>query len=65
VRLGVYLLADRGIEDHLGQPFTIAQVHENDPAVIPAALDPAHQYHFFAHIIGPQLVAMMGSSHVA
>jgi hypothetical protein len=56
---------DRRVEDHLGDSLPVAQVDENDPAVIPPTQDPAHQNDFFAHIPGTQGVAVMGSSHVS
>ena len=56
---------DLRVEHHLGDAFPVAQIDENDAAVVPAAQDPAHQHHLFAHRFSVQGVAVMGSSHVA
>jgi hypothetical protein len=54
-----------GLKTTWVKAFTVAQVHENDTAVVPAALDPAHEDHFEALFGGTQLIAVVGSSHVA
>lgn len=50
-----------GVADDLGQPFTIAQVDENDPAVVAPAMCPATQGDFLADRLGIELSAIMGS----
>ncbi len=65
VRLGMDVRIDLRVEDDLGNPLPVTKVDENHAAVIPPSQDPAHQDDFFAHILGTQGVAVMGSSHVA
>ena len=43
MRPGVRLGRGLGAENNLGQPFPVAQVHKDQPAVIPAELHPAHE----------------------
>jgi hypothetical protein len=57
-------LVELGIEDHLGEAFPVPQVDENDPAMISSTLYPAHEYHFFIHISGGKLAAVVGSLHL-
>jgi hypothetical protein len=52
------------IKYDLGEAFPIPKVDENHPTVIPAAMDPAHQNHFFINVICTKLPAMMRSAHV-
>ncbi len=49
------------VEDDLNDAFAIAQVDEDDPAVVAAAMHPAHQDYFFPCVVGLQLPAVMGS----
>ena len=53
-RLGIL-----GIEHALGQPVTVAQIDENQPAVVAHAVDPAAQFHLRARVGRPQLSACM------
>ena len=55
-------LAVGGIGHHLGDAVAIAQVDENEPAVIPACLGPAHQHHLAVHVPGPEIAARVGAS---
>jgi hypothetical protein len=63
--LGVGLGVPIRVENYLGQPFTIPQIHENHTAMIAPALNPAHQNHFQAHVLRCQLIAIMGFAHIA
>ena len=44
-----------GVEDDLHDAFAVAQVDEDDPAVVAAAMHPAHQDNFLACLAGRQL----------
>jgi hypothetical protein len=57
--------ADLGVENHLRESFSVPQVNEDHPAVIPPSLYPPHQHHFSADIIGTEFTAGMGSSHIS
>jgi len=44
-----------GIEDRLGHTVAIAQVREQQTAVVPDAVDPAQQHHLASGVAGPEL----------
>jgi hypothetical protein len=50
-----------GVEDHLGQAVPVPQVHEDEAAVVPAALHPAHEHHFHPGVGEPQDPAGMAA----
>ncbi len=58
-RVGVF----RGvrIEHDLGQPLAVAQIHEDELAVIPAVIDPTEQHDLLADVGGSQGTQVMGS----
>jgi hypothetical protein len=41
----------RGVEQALGEPFTIAQVDEDEPAVVSTSEGPAHQRHRLSDVL--------------
>ena len=41
------------VEDDLNDAFAVAQIDEDDPAVVAAAMHPAHQDHFFSCVGRP------------
>ena len=49
------------VEDDLNDAFAVAQIDEDDPAVVAAAMHPAHQDHFFSCVIRLEVPAVMGS----
>ena len=49
------------IEDNLGDAGAVAEIEEDEVAVIAAAIDPAHQDDIFAGIAGAKLTAGMGA----
>ena len=57
--LGIFLRA----KDDLGQAFTVAQVNENDAAVIAPRMHPAGEFDLLADVGGAQGVAVMGAIH--
>jgi hypothetical protein len=59
---GMHGLIDLRIEDHLGEAFAIAQIHEYHTAMIPPAQDPPHQYDFFSNVFRTQLTAAVSFS---
>ena len=58
---GIHIL----VEDHLGDAFTVAQIDENDAAMVAAPVDPAHQEHVLAGVGGAQLAAGVGAAKLA
>ena len=54
-----------GTENDLGQSFAIAQIDENDAAMIAPDMDPAGEFGGAADVGSAQLVAMMCPIHVA
>ena len=48
---------------HLRQPLAIAQIDENDAAMIASDCDPTSEFHFAADIGFAQLAAIVGSIH--
>ena len=50
-------------EHNLGQAFAVAQIDENDPAMIATDGDPAGEFHFAIDIGFAQLIAIMGPVH--
>jgi hypothetical protein len=59
--LGVAFGGEVFIEHHLRDPGAVAQVEEDEVAVIAAAIDPAHEDYIFAGVGGAKLPAGMGS----
>jgi hypothetical protein len=57
MRLGVHLLVDLGVEDHLGDAPAVAQIDENNPAMIAAAEHPAHEDGFLVKEGSAEIVA--------
>ena len=51
--LDVGIGIDLRVEDHLGQPLPVPEVHEDEAAVVPPTLHPAHEHHFHAVSRGP------------
>jgi hypothetical protein len=49
------------IEYNLGNPFTVAQVYEDQAAVITTPHCPPHQYNFFSYVISGQRSAIAAS----
>jgi hypothetical protein len=49
------------IEDDLGDAGAVAEVEEDEVAVIAASVDPPHQHNIFAGIAGAKLTAGMGA----
>ncbi len=47
------------VEDHLGQPLPVPEVHKDEAAVVPPALDPAHEHHLSAVSRSPELITGM------
>ena len=59
--------ADFRVEDNLSETIFVAQVNENDPAMISSALYPSHQDHFrvLPHFPHPEIFAAgMGPPHI-
>ena len=52
---GVDFRRDLRVSDHLSYPFSVPQINEYQPAVVAAAVHPAGQGHFLAHVLNPQL----------
>lgn len=61
VGLGVVL----GVEDHLGDAVAVAQVHEDDAAVVAALGHPAHEGDALANMLGAQGAAVVAALPVA
>ena len=57
--LGMFL----GPEDDLGDAFAVAQIDENDAAVVAAGIDPAGKGDGLADVIYAELMAEMGAVH--
>ena len=49
------------VEDHLGQPLPVPEVHKDEAAVVAPALDPAHEHHLGAVGRSPQITAGMAA----
>ena len=58
-RLGAIL----GIKQDLGQPVAVAQVNEDDAAVVAHGVHPAAEGHALADVGGPEFAAGVGSHH--
>jgi hypothetical protein len=54
-----------GAKHDLGQSFAIAQIDENDPAMITPDMHPARKFCGTADVRGTELIAMMCPVHVA
>jgi hypothetical protein len=50
---------DLRVEDDLGDPLAVAQVDEDQPAMVAAAQGPAHQDDFASDVGGPQVAAVV------
>ena len=50
---------DLRVEDHLGQPLAVPEVHKDEAAVVTPALHPAHEHHFDAVSRSPELITGM------
>ena len=61
--LGVLVgqFVDLGIEHHLGEPFLVPQVDEDQSTVVPAGVHPSAHGDGFIDIFIGQLAAVMGS----
>ena len=57
VRLGMNFRIDLRIEHHLGDAPAVAQVDEDDAAMITAAQDPAHEDTFLTEMVQTEIVA--------
>jgi len=55
--------ADVGVEDHLGQAVAVAQVDEDDAAMVAVVLHPAAERDRLSEVRGPKLATGMGASH--
>ncbi len=55
--LDVGIGVDLGVKDHLGEAVPVPEVHEDEAAVVPAALHPTHEHHFPAGVRQTQLPA--------
>ena len=55
------LLVDILVKHHLRQPFAVAEIDEDDAAVIAAAVDPSHQQNGLAFIGGAKRAAGVGA----
>lgn len=53
------------VEDDLANAGAIAQVEEDEIAVVAAAVHPAHQHHVFARIGGAQISAEVSALQIA
>jgi hypothetical protein len=65
MRFGMDRLMHFRVEDDLGNAVSVPEVDENDPAMVPPSLNPAHQHDFRADIIFSQLTAVMGPAHTS
>ena len=54
---------DVWVSHNLHEPRPVAQVEEDEPTVIPPAVDPPGECHFLAHVIGPQSTAAVRFQH--
>ena len=54
-----------GVKNHLGDPFAIPQVHENQPSMVAAALHPAHEGNRLIDMGSAQSVAVVGLSPIS
>ncbi len=52
------------VENYLSDAFPVPQVHKNDPAMVPAVLDPSHQHHGPVYVGLPKICTKMSSFHV-
>ncbi len=48
------------VEHHLGDALSVAQIDEDEPPVIPAPEDPAHENDRLVHVRGREGVAVVG-----
>jgi hypothetical protein len=55
---------DLGIDRHLGHAPTVAQVDEDQAALIAAAVDPTGQRYFLIHVINPKFATVVRFQHV-
>jgi hypothetical protein len=51
------------VEDNLGQSPSIAQVDEDQPAMVSSAMNPAGQRHLFGRVFGSEFSACMRFVH--
>ena len=63
--LGVAVGRELFVENDLGDAGAVAQVEEDEIAVVAAAVDPAHQDHLFAGVGGAQFAAEMRPFEIA
>ena len=56
---------DLFVENRLRQAFPVAQVDENDGAMIAPPVDPSHQEDLLARVGGAQLAAAMSTAKLA
>jgi hypothetical protein len=54
-----------GLEHDLGDAVTVAQVGEDDSAMVAAAVDPAHEKGALPGVTGAKLSAGVGAAEVA
>ena len=54
-----------GVEDDLGNAGAVAEIDEEKIAVIAAAVDPSHEYCFFAGVRGAESAAHVSASKIA
>jgi hypothetical protein len=59
------VFCDAGLEDNLGNAFAVAEIHEDDGAMIAAAMDPSHEKSALAGVIGAELPASVCAAKVA
>jgi hypothetical protein len=62
---GMHGFVNLGVEDDLGDALAIPQIHKYNAAVIPAAQNPAHQYHFISDILSTELTTVVSPPHVS
>ena len=49
------------VDDHLGDAGAVAQIEEDEPAVVAAAVDPAHENDILARVFGAKLSTHPGA----
>ncbi len=59
VRLGVRFRIDFRVEDHLSDAVAVAKVDEDNPAVVAAAKNPAHENDLLIQVVEAEGIAVM------
>jgi len=63
--LGVAFGRELLVENDLGDASAVAEIEEDEVAVVAAPVDPAHQHHLLAGVSGAQCAAEMRAFKIA